>query len=411
MYLSPNKAKVVLLENISETAVDFFKSKGFEDIVLLKESPNQDELKTIMKNVNILGIRSKTKISNELLKTADNLVAVGCFCIGSDTIDKQFSKEIGISVFNAPFSNTRSVAELIIGNMISLIRKIPEKNKLCHSGIWDKSAKNCFEVRNKTIGIIGYGHIGVQVGVLAEALSMKVLYYDVEKKLSIGSATSVETMEELLEKSDIVTLHVPKLESTINLIGDREFNLMKDGVIFLNASRGNVVNMEAMVKHLKNGKIFGAGIDVFPKEPASKEEEFVSELQEFDNVILTPHIGGSTEEAQKNIALDVAEKLTDYFLYGKTEGSLNFPEVNPTIDKNDSCRIVHIHKNLPGVMKELNEIFGNLNINISRQYLQTDSTIGYTLIDVEKTNSVLKIFEKIKNVKHTIKVRLLTKME
>ena len=407
MAINLDDIKIVLLENIHMNAVNFFKSKGFNNITILKESPNQEVLKDIIKDVNILGIRSKTKISNDILKMASKLIAIGCFCIGSDTVDKQFAKELGISVFNSPFANTRSVVELIISNMISLMRKIPQKNKLCHEGVWDKSSKGCFEVRNKTIGIIGYGHIGVQVGVLAEALSMKVIYYDIERKLSIGSATPVESMEKLLQQADIVTLHVPKSESTINLIGSREFSLMKDGVIFLNASRGNVVDMKALVENLQNGKIAGAGIDVYPKEPASKEEPFVSELQQFNNVILTPHIGGSTEEAQGNIAIDVAEKLSDYLLSGKTEDSLNFPAVNPTDNEHDCCRIIHIHKNLPGVMKGINEIFGNLDINISRQYLQTDSTIGYTVVDIKKNDLTDDILKKMENVKHTIKVRLI----
>ena len=305
----------MLLENINSVAVDYFKRSGFHDITSMKESPDSEVLEEILKNVSILGVRSKTKLDANLLSKAKSLVAVGCFCIGHDKVDIDFANKNGIKIFNAPYANTRSVAELVIGEMIMLMRRVPQKNFACHNGIWEKSASGCFEVRGKTLGIVGYGHIGAQVSILAEALGMSVIYYDVAKQLYFGNAKSVDSLEDLLRQSDVVTLHVPQIKGTINMISKQRLDIMKDGAILINASRGKIVNIEALVESLKSGKISGAAIDVYPEEPASNKEKFVSELQQFNNVILTPHIGGSTEEAQRNIALDVSEKLVNYYLY------------------------------------------------------------------------------------------------
>lgn len=311
----------MLLENINGTAVNYFRDSGFQDITSIKESPDNETLEKILEDVSILGVRSKTKLTSDLLSKAKKLVAVGCFCIGTNNVDKEFCKNNNIKVFNAPYANTRSVAELVIGEMIMLMRKVPQKNFACHNGNWEKSSSGCFEIRGKTLGIIGYGNIGSQVGVLAEALGMRVIYYDIRKKLYFGNAKPVGTLDELLKQSDIITLHVPQEKDTINMISKPQLDTMKDGAILINASRGKVVDIDALVESLKSGKISGAGIDVYPDEPASNKDKFISELRQFNNVILTPHIGGSTEEAQIEIALDVSEKLVNYYLSNDSSGS------------------------------------------------------------------------------------------
>ena len=401
--LDKKNIKIVLLENIHPTAVKFLKDKGFSNIITFKDSPSQDVLIDAIKDAHLIGLRSRTKLTKELIDKAKNLMAVGCFCIGTEQVDYKYAKELGIPVFNAPYSNTRSVAELVIAEALGLMRKISVKNGKAHKGIWDKSATGCFEVKGKTIGIIGYGHIGMQVGLMAEALNMNVVYYDIEKKLTLGSAKPMATLDELLKISDIVTLHVPGNGDTQNMIGKKQLEMMKKGAILLNIARGKLVDVDALAEALRSGHLSGAGVDVFPTEPKGKDEAFVSPLTEFDNVILTPHIGGSTEEAQENIALDVAEKFSNFILAGSTFSAINFPEINLT-EKPNVCRILHIHKNLPGVMKEINKIFGDYNVNISAQYLQTDSYLGYVAMDIENDKISDEIVEKLKQVIHTIKV-------
>lgn len=400
--LNKKDLKVVLLENISPLAVDFFKKKGYADVTSINGSPSADELLDIIKDVNILGIRSRTKLTKEVLTVAKNLLTVGCFSIGTDQVDGNFAKELGIPVFNAPFANTRSVAELAICEIISLMRKIPEKNKSCHGGIWAKGANGCFEIKEKTLGIIGYGHIGTQVGLMAEALNMNVIYYDVEKKLSLGSAKPVDTMEELLKIADVVTLHIPAQNNT-NLFGKKQFDLMKKGAYFLNLARGKIVDVDALAEAIRSKHLAGAGVDVYPTEPTAKGEVFDSKLREFDNVILTPHDGGSTEEAQVNIAIDVAGKLNDFVSAGKTALAINFPEINLS-ENLDVCRILHVHKNIPGVMMEINKIFGECGINIIAQYLQTENYLGYTIMDIGKGLINEEIIRRLGKVNNTIKV-------
>jgi D-3-phosphoglycerate dehydrogenase len=397
---------VVLVENVHQSGVNVLKNNGFSNIKHLKISPSENDLLEIVKSVEILGIRTRTRLPREVLAQAKNLVAIGCFCVGIDQVDLDFAAELGIPVFNAPFANTRSVAELTIGELIMLMRKVPEKNCKCHNGVWDKSLPGCSEIKGKTLGIVGYGHIGMQVGVMAEALNMEVVYYDIEKKLNLCSARAVGSLDELLQMSDVVTLHVPADPSTINMIGPRELALMKKGAHLLNLARGKIVDIKALVEALESGHIAGAGIDVHPLEPKSQDEEFVSELRKFDNVILTPHIGGLTEEAQESIALDVAEKLSAFIATGRTTSSVNFPEINPTRNYNGT-RILHIHKNVAGVMRDINRIFGEHGINIDAQYLQTDQKTGYVIMDINNCLINEEIIGQLYAIRNTIKVLVL----
>ncbi|MDR2268160.1 MAG: phosphoglycerate dehydrogenase [Holosporaceae bacterium] len=397
---------VVLVENVHQSGVNVLKNNGFSNIRHLKISPSENDLLEIVRNVEILGVRTRTKLSKDMLKQAKNLVAIGCFCVGVDQVDLDFATEMGIPVFNAPFANTRSVAELTIGELIMLMRKVPEKNRKCHDGVWDKALPGCSEIKGKTLGIVGYGHIGMQVGVMAEALNMDVIYYDIEKKLNLCAARAVNSLDELLQISDVVTLHVPANPSTINMIGSREFALMKKGACLLNLARGKVVDIGALVEALESGHIAGAGIDVYPLEPKSQDEEFVSELRRFDNVILTPHIGGLTKEAQENIALDVSEKLSVFIVTGRTASSVNFPEINPSSNYKGT-RILHIHRNVAGVMGDINRIFAEHGINIDAQYLQTGQKIGYVIMDIHNGHINDGIVVQLRNICNTIKVLVL----
>lgn len=403
--LDKNKIHVLLLEGIHESALNDFKAAGYTNVEYIKTALGTDELEQKIKDVHILGIRSRTNLTREILKKAKKLFAVGCYSIGTNQVNLISAKQLGIPVFNAPFSNTRSVAELVIAEIIMLMREIPAKNAAAHQGNWLKAARNSYEVRGKNLGIVGYGHIGSQVSILAEAMGMNVFYYDVEKKLNLGKATACNSLEELLLISDAVTLHVPETERTANMISARQLAQMKKGSLLINASRGSVVDYNSLAEALKDGRIAGAAADVFPKEPASNSEKFVSVLQEFDNVILTPHIGGSTSEAQENIGSEVTEKLIRYSDNGSTIGTVNFPQISLQPNQTKQ-RFLHIHKNVPGILNEINSVFTEKGINIASQFLQTDADIGYVIIDIESELGKV-ILQELKKIPHTIKARIL----
>jgi len=403
--LSKDKIKILLLEGLHQSAVDTFTQAGYTNIENIKTSLSEEELMTKIKDAHFVGIRSRTNLNAKVLAAADKLIGIGCFCIGTNQVDLQAAQEKGIVVFNAPFSNTRSVAELVLGQALLLLRGVPERNAKAHRGEWDKSATHSYEARGKNLGIIGYGHIGTQFGILAENLGFKVSFYDIENKLALGNAVQVNTMEELLAQSDVVSLHVPELDSTKNMMGAKQFALMKDGAIFMNAARGTVVDIPALCDALASKKLSGAAVDVFPIEPKSNDEEFESPLRNFDNVILTPHVGGSTQEAQENIGYEVAGKLVKYSDNGSTLSSKNFPEVSLPLHKNAS-RLLHIHKNQPGILTKINLAFAESNINIAAQYLQTNENIGYVVIDVNSEDAQTAL-DKLKEIDGTIRARLL----
>jgi len=379
---------------------------GYSNIETLAVGLDEDELIEKIQGVHILGIRSRTRVTEKVLAAANRLLCIGCFCIGTNQVSLDAARRAGVPVFNAPYSNTRSVAELVLGEIVMLLRRIPEKSKACHEGGWDKSAKNSFELRGKTLGIVGYGHIGSQLSVLAEAMGMQVRYFDIEKKLAIGNARPVATLAELLSTSDVVSLHVPATPQTKNMIGEAEIAAMKKGSYFINASRGNVVVIEPLAQAIKDGKILGAAVDVFPKEPAANGEEFESPLRNLPNVILTPHIGGSTLEAQANIGLEVAEKLVKYSDNGSTIGAVNFPEVSLPV-KAGGTRFLHIHKNVPGIMRRLNELFSARDLNISAQFLQTDPEIGYVVVDVDGDVDETEFLGELSALDGTVRARFL----
>ena len=403
--LDKKKIKVLLVEGVHESAVQYFNEQGYTNVEYLTTALDGDELLKKIENVHIIGIRSRTQLTSEVLKRAKKLFTIGCFSIGTNQVDKDIAKQMGIPVFNAPFSNTRSVAELVIAECIMLMRGIPAKNQQAHKGVWVKSASHSYEVRGKNLGIVGYGHIGLQVSILAEAMGMQVYYYDIEKKLNLGNAHPCDSLKELLEVSNIVTLHVPATNLTKNMISKNELATMQEGSFIINASRGEVVDYNALTASLKNSHIAGAAVDVFKKEPASKDEPFISELQQFDNVILTPHIGGSTMEAQANIGLEVAEKMVRYSDDGSTLGAVNFVQLSLPPNKQKQ-RFLHIHKNLPGVLREVNYIFTSRDINIASEYLQTDPEIGYVIIDTESELS-RDVLKELKRIPHTIRARML----
>lgn len=405
LSLDKKYIKVLLLEGIHPSSKKSFETAGYTNVEYLKTALDGEQLEQKLKDVHILGIRSRTQLTEQVLKKAKKLFAVGCFSIGTNQVELMVARQQGIPVFNAPFSNTRSVAELVIAEIIMLMREVPARNAAAHRGDWLKAVGNSFEVRGKNLGIVGYGHIGSQVSILAEAMGMNVFYFDVEKKLSLGKAFVCESLNELLQKSDVVTLHVPETSETRNMIGREQLAKMKKSSLLINASRGSVVDYEALAEFLKNGHLAGAAADVFPTEPASNSEKFSSPLQDFDNVLLTPHIGGSTQEAQENIGLEVAEKLIRYSDNGSTVGAVNFPQVSiqPNYDKQ---RFLHIHKNMPGLLKDINYVFTNKGINIAAQYLQTDAEIGYVIIDAE-CNNCDRILKELKAIPHTIRARML----
>ena len=403
--LDKNKINVLLLEGIHQSAVNAFKDAGYTNIEYHKTALDGVELEQKIKDVHIIGIRSRTNLTPEILKKAKKLFAVGCFSIGTNQVDLNTAKRLGIPVFNAPFSNTRSVAELVIAEIIMLMREVPAKNAAAHRGAWLKAASKSFEVRGKNLGIVGYGHIGTQVSILAESMGMNIFYFDVEKKLNLGKATTCQSLDQLLRISDVVTLHVPETELTANMISAPQLAIMKKGSLLINASRGSVVDYISVARALKEGRLAGAAADVFPYEPSSNDEKFISVLQEFDNVILTPHIGGSTTEAQENIGFEVTEKLIRYSDNGSTIGAVNFPQISLQQNKNKQ-RFLHIHKNMPGLLKDINYIFTEKGINIASQFLQTDAEIGYVIIDTESHLSEV-ILQELKNIPHTIRARML----
>lgn len=416
--LNKQKINILLLEGIHQNAIAALKSAGYTNITTHTKALDKEKLEDAIKNAHIIGIRSRTQLTSELLEKAQKLIAVGCFCIGTNQVDIVSARAQGVPVFNAPFANTRSVAELVIGHIIYLLRGIPLKDKLAHQGVWQKSANNSYEIRGKTLGIIGYGHIGSQLSVLAENFGLKVIYYDIEPKLALGNATPVSSLESLLKQADIISLHVPETKYTNNLIDNKKLELFKDNSILINASRGKVVDLDALEQKIKAGKILGAAIDVFPKEPAKNGIGFISPLQNLENVVLTPHIGGSTQEAQSRIAEEVAHKLLKYSDNGSTLGAVNFPSVSLPEQQLESHRILHIHENKPGILSHINSIFDELKVNVLGQYLQTLDNIGYVVMDISSNNNsdnksdnksglTKKLFDKLKEVPGTVKVRVL----
>ena len=399
------KIKILFLENISDAAVKNFKQNDYVQVEKVSKALTEDQLVDIIKDVHILGIRSKTMITKRVLESAKKLQAIGCFCIGVNQVNLEEARKKGVAVFNAPYSNTRSVAELVLGAAIMLIRRIPDKNNAAHAGIWMKEAKGSFELRGKTMGIIGYGNIGSQVSVLAEALGMNVLFYDIEIKLPLGNAGKAKNLKELLGKSDIVTIHIPETRETKNLINKNTLKNFKKGAILINYARGEVVDLEALRKEILAGNIVGAAVDVFPWEPEKNGDKFESPLQNLPNTILTPHIGGSTEEAQENIGEDVSIKLLNYLERGISFGSHTVPAL-ALPPQESSHRILHIHNNVPGVLSAINTQLSNNNINILGQYLKTNDQIGYVVLDVDKKLSD-KAIALLKQIPATIKVRLL----
>lgn len=403
--LDKSKIKVLLLEGVDPSAVELFHQAGYSQVEYLKGALDDAELQEKIRDVHFLGIRSRTHLTEDVLSRAEKLVAVGCFCIGTNQVDLGAAERRGIPVFNAPYSNTRSVAELVTGEYLLLLRGIPAKNAKAHRGEWDKSAANSVEARGKTLGIVGYGHIGTQVGIIAESLGMQVCYYDIENKLSLGNARQVSSLHELLAKVDVVSMHVPETPETRDMMGAEQFAAMKSGAIFLNASRGTVVDIDALVSALESGHLAGAAIDVFPVEPATNKDPFSSPLQRFDNVLLTPHIGASTFEAQQNIGSEVANKLIRYSDNGSTLTAVNFPEVSLPVQGKVS-RLLHIHHNQPGVLNRINQAFASEGINIAAQYLQTSANIGYVVVDIESERSE-EALAMLKGIDGTIRARIL----
>ena len=402
---SKKKIKFLLLEGIHLSAIDALKAAGYTQIESLTGSLADDDLKAKIADVHFVGIRSRTQLTADVFSHATKLVAVGCFCIGTNQVDLQAASEHGIAVFNAPFSNTRSVAELVLAEAILLLRGVPEKSAMAHCGVWFKSADNAFEIRGKTLGIVGYGSIGTQLSVLAEALGMKVIFFDVVTKLPLGNARQVARLHDLLAESDVVSLHVPETEATQWMIGQAEIAAMKPGSVFINASRGTVVEIEPLAQALFQKKLRGAAIDVFPVEPHSNKDVFESPLRGLDNVILTPHVGGSTMEAQENIGIEVADKLVKYSDNGTSTSSVNFPEVALPAHPGKH-RLLHIHRNVPGVLSEINKIFSDNGINIASQYLQTRKDLGYVVIDIDAVYSAIAL-TKLGEVRGTIRSRVL----
>ena len=399
--------RVLLLEGVSASAIDTFKAAGYSQIELHDKSLPEDELKRRIAEAHLIGIRSRTQLTAEVLAHAKRLIAIGCFCIGTNQVNLEAAQGLGIPVFNAPYSNTRSVAELVLAEAILLMRRIPQKNAECHRGGWSKSASGSFEVRDKVLGIVGYGHIGTQVGLLAEGLGMRVIFHDIEAKLTLGNARAAANLDDLLQRSDIVTLHVPETPQTAMMIGAGQLARMRKGSALINASRGTVVDIDALAQSLRSGHLSGAAVDVFPLEPKANDEAFVSPLIGMDNVILTPHIGGSTLEAQDNIGIEVAAKLVRYSDNGSTLSAVNFPEV-ALPEHPHSHRLLHIHRNMPGMLSRINEIFSQQNINIDGQYLQTNANIGYVVADVSTTEAqAAELKDALAAIPGTLRTRVL----
>lgn len=403
--LAKSDIKILLLEGVHSSAVESFEADGYSNIDYHEKSLPEEQLLERVGDAYFIGIRSRTRLTDKILKRAKKLIGIGCFCIGTDQVNLDAAQIMGIPVFNAPFSNTRSVAELVLAEIILLLRGIPYKNALLHRGGWLKSASGSFEARGKRLGIVGYGHIGTQVGLLAEAVGMQVLFYDIEPKLALGNATPVKSLDALLEVADIVTLHVPETLQTRHMIDEEQLARMRPGSMLINTARGGVVNIDAVVKSLETGHLGGAAVDVFPVEPKSNEEEFISALSRFDNIILTPHIGGSTLEAQQNIGMEVAVKLIKYSNNGSTLGSVNFPEV-ALPEHPGKHRLLHIHRNEPGILSQVNAVFSENRVNIAGQYLQTNAKIGYVVIDVD-SNEGDRALKRLRKIEGTIRSRIL----
>lgn len=403
--LGKDKIRVLLLEGVHQSAVDTLTAEGYTNVEYLKTALSEDELIEKIKSAHFVGIRSRSQLTRKVFENAPKLIAVGCFCIGTNQVDLKAAQEHGVAVFNAPYSNTRSVAELVLAQAILLLRGIPEKNAVCHRGGWLKSAVGSFESRGKTLGIIGYGSIGSQVSVLAESLGMNVIFFDTVSKLPLGNATQIRDMHELLGKADVVSLHVPETGATHDMMGEAEFAAMKKGAIFMNAARGTVVDIPALAAAMESKHLGGCAVDVFPVEPKGNDEEFESPLRAFDNAILTPHIGGSTVEAQSNIGLEVAEKLAKYSDNGTTISSVNFPEVALPSHPN-AHRLLHVHKNVPGILTSINQVFSDNNINIASQYLQTNESVGYVVVDVDAEYSDVAL-KQLREIEGTVRCRVL----
>ncbi len=403
--LDKSKIRFLLLEGVHQNALNVLNSQGYSNIEYLKTALEEDVLIEKIRDAHFIGIRSRTQLTEKVFAAAQKLIAVGCFCIGTNQVNLKAAMMRGIPVFNAPYSNTRSVAELVLAELILMLRGIPEKNALVHRGGWSKSAEGSYETRGKTLGIVGYGSIGSQLSVLAESLGMHVIYFDVVTKLPLGNARQVGTMDELLSQSDVVSLHVPDVPSTRNMMRSEQFAQMKKGGIFINAARGTCVDIEALAAALRSGHLAGAAVDVFPAEPKANGEEFKSPLRGMDNVILTPHIGGSTLEAQANIGLEVAEKFVRYSDTGTTLSSVNFPEVAVPMQEGKH-RLLHIHRNIPGVLSAINQVFALNSINISAQTLMTKEEVGYLVMDVDAEYSTMAL-QKLQEIEGTIRTRVL----
>ncbi|MCX7124808.1 MAG: phosphoglycerate dehydrogenase [Gammaproteobacteria bacterium] len=399
-----NRIKILLLENIHPNGIKLLEDEGY-NVETMKGSLSEEELISKIKDVSILGIRSKTTVSKKVLASAERLIAIGAFCIGTNQVDLSAATENGICVFNAPYSNTRSVVEMVIGEIIMLMRKVIPKNSDLHNGKWNKSADNCHEVRGKKLGIVGYGNIGSQLSVMAESLGMQVYYYDLIEKLQLGNAKKCNSLDELLKLSDIVSIHVDGRQQNENIIGQAQFQQMKDNVVFINLSRGHVVDVDALVEALKSGKILGAAIDVFQYEPVNNEEEFINPLRGYSNVILSPHIGGSTEEAQLNIGEFVARRIIAYVNAGDSTQSVNLPNIQlPELHK--AHRLIHLHSNVPGILAQINQVLANHQVNLLGQYLKTNEKIGYVISDIN-TEYDKALHNELKKITHTIKSRVL----
>lgn len=403
--LDKSKIKFLLLEGVHQNAIDVLQAAGYTNIEFHKKALEGEALLEAIKDAHFVGIRSRTFLTEEVLQHASKLIAIGCFCIGTNQVDLEAAKRRGIPVFNAPFSNTRSVAELVLGEILLLMRQVPTANAQVHRGVWNKSAVGSNEVRGKNLGIIGYGHIGSQLSVLAEAIGMRVYFYDIENKLPLGNAQQVASLDELLAMSDAISLHIPENASTKNILNATNLSKVKKGAVVINAARGTVIDLDSLVEVLSSGHLRGAALDVFPEEPASINEPFNSPLCQFDNVILTPHIGGSTSEAQANIGSEVAHKFVKYSDNGSTLSAVNFPEVSLPEHKG-AKRLLHIHENRTGILNKINQVFVEQNVNIAAQFLQTDPTIGYVVIDVELENTD-EALKRLKEIDGTIKARVL----
>ena len=403
--LEKSKIKILLLEGVHQSAVDTLNAQGYNSIENVTGALSEDALIEKIRDAHFVGIRSRTQLTEKVLAAAEKLIAIGCFCIGTNQVDLRAATERGIVVFNAPYSNTRSVAELVLAEAIILLRGVAEKSAKAHRGIWQKSATNSYEIRGKKLGIVGYGSIGSQLSVLAESLGMIVHFYDVVTKLPLGNASQIGSLDELLATCDVISLHVPETAATKDMMGAAQFERIKQGSVFINAARGTVVDIDALCGALESGRVLGAAVDVFPLEPRSNNDEFISPLRTFDNVILTPHVGGSTMEAQENIGYEVAEKLAKYSDNGSTITSVNFPEVALPAHANVH-RLLHVHRNIPGILSAINTVFSQNNVNISGQYLQTNDKVGYVVVDVDADYSEMAL-EKILEIEGTIRARRL----